>query len=376
MLTLITSILPRHEKSEEFVHGFQLLKESFPINTNIIDVNKEKTINKNQFNDFVLFIKEPSVFLSKFAINEMIEILKNTNYKCVIPSNTSCCRKHHIPNFFSYNTYLEFEKSLFNPKQKTIPVSQVESDAFMVKKEFLNNLKINKIFQNFNIKSEFNACIAQNTFIYSYINIYEETRNDVLNFLPENINNLLDIGCAFGNFGKQVKNKLKIPVDGVEFDPINSSIATKKLNKVYCSKFKDTLLSQKYNCITCLDVIEHIENTEKFLAKIHSTLDKDGHLILSIPNIGHWSVVYDLLGGYWDYVPLGILCTTHLRFFTEKSITSTLNRSNFKLTKIKRQKNPIPKEKEKLFKKIKKIHNNTDTENLNTSGFLIMAQKI
>ncbi|MFH1019911.1 MAG: hypothetical protein V1782_04745, partial [Pseudomonadota bacterium] len=42
---------------------------------------------------------------------------------------------------------------------------------------------------------------------------------------------------------------------------------------------------------------------------------------------GHWSVVMDLLEGRWDYVPAGIACWTHLRFFTRQSMEQLFRES-------------------------------------------------
>ena len=43
-------------------------------------------------------------------------------------------------------------------------------------------------------------------------------------------------------------------------------------------------------------------------------LPPGGVVVLSVPNVGHWSVVADLLAGRWDYLPAGLVCVTHLRF--------------------------------------------------------------
>ena len=45
-----------------------------------------------------------------------------------------------------------------------------------------------------------------------------------------------------------------------------------------------------------------------------------GRLVLSVPNVGHWAVVEDLLAGRWDYLPIGLLCYTHYRFFTRRTL--------------------------------------------------------
>ena len=47
--------------------------------------------------------------------------------------------------------------------------------------------------------------------------------------------------------------------------------------------------------------------------------------MLSVPNVGHYSVVEDLLAGRWDYLPIGLLCSTHYRFFTRRTLEDMLH---------------------------------------------------
>ena len=51
-----------------------------------------------------------------------------------------------------------------------------------------------------------------------------------------------------------------------------------------------------------------------------------GKLIVSLPNVRHYSVVLPLLfGGRWDYADAGLLDRTHLRFFTRDSAQRLLS---------------------------------------------------
>jgi hypothetical protein len=59
-------------------------------------------------------------------------------------------------------------------------------------------------------------------------------------------------------------------------------------------------------------------------------------VLASIPNVGHWSIVADLLEGRWDYVPAGIHCVTHVRFFTEQSVRNLFDRAGFAIARIER----------------------------------------
>ena len=88
---------------------------------------------------------------------------------------------------------------------------------------------------------------------------------------------------------------------------------------------------EKFNLILVLDVLEHLVDPWKFLKMIKSRLSDRGTLIISVPNIRHYSVIKDLIFfGRWEYEESGILDSTHLRFFTKKSLLKMFNNEQLK----------------------------------------------
>ncbi|MEB3120796.1 MAG: methyltransferase domain-containing protein [Snowella sp.] len=55
------------------------------------------------------------------------------------------------------------------------------------------------------------------------------------------------------------------------------------------SDFSQKLNSSKFNLITALEIIEHLDCPRNFLRTIHHLLANDGYLLVTTPNIGHWS---------------------------------------------------------------------------------------
>ncbi len=86
-----------------------------------------------------------------------------------------------------------------------------------------------------------------------------------------------------------------------------------------------------FDCVTLLDSLEHTAEPQQWLARIRQLLAPGGCLVGSVPNVGHWSVVADLLEGRWDYCPVGIHCITHLRFFTRRTLADLLAQEGFAL---------------------------------------------
>ena len=55
------------------------------------------------------------------------------------------------------------------------------------------------------------------------------------------------------------------------------------------SDFSQKLDHSNFNLITALEIIEHLDCPRNFLRTIHQLLANDGYLLVTTPNIGHWS---------------------------------------------------------------------------------------
>ncbi len=57
-------------------------------------------------------------------------------------------------------------------------------------------------------------------------------------------------------------------------------------------------------------------------------------VVASVPNLGHWAVVDDLIRGRFDYVPYSLLSGTHVRFFTRRTLTDLFEASGYRVRTI------------------------------------------
>lgn len=83
--------------------------------------------------------------------------------------------------------------------------------------------------------------------------------------------------------------------------------------------------------VTALDVLEHLSNPDEVLTALHAWMSTCGaeYLGVSVPNVAHVDLASKLLTGRWDITPTGLLDETHLRFFTERSLTSLMSQVGF-----------------------------------------------
>jgi 2-polyprenyl-3-methyl-5-hydroxy-6-metoxy-1,4-benzoquinol methylase len=82
-----------------------------------------------------------------------------------------------------------------------------------------------------------------------------------------------------------------------------------------------------------LDVIEHLMQPQELLSALSSWALDNGRptLVLSVPNVSHFDVALRLLCGRWIPTTLGLLDSTHIRFFTEETLTNLVRRTGWEI---------------------------------------------
>lgn len=159
---------------------------------------------------------------------------------------------------------------------------------------------------------------------------------------------VLDLGCGDGKIGQILKQK-GCNVTGVELNYELAKIAKWRLSKVIVGDLENTRIQnkivkeQKFDIIFASAILEHLKNPDKVLKSLYNCLNKDGFVIITLPNIAYWRIRVDLLMGRFNYVDSGILDKTHLKFFTIKSaIDFVKNDCSLKIFKIDYEFPPIP----------------------------------
>lgn len=179
-------------------------------------------------------------------------------------------------------------------------------------------------------------------------NYYKNRRKTLSQKVENGSNVVLDVGCGAGFFGESLKKNGKADyVYGIEIDHNAANEASSKLDNVICADL-DTLnfndLRSKWNFpphydyIVFADVLEHVKDPWRVLKTATNMLNKNGRIIISIPNVRHWSVIFPLLfRGQWNYKDEGIMDRTHLRFFTKKTAIELVKSAGLKLNLIEPQ---------------------------------------
>jgi ubiquinone/menaquinone biosynthesis C-methylase UbiE len=164
---------------------------------------------------------------------------------------------------------------------------------------------------------------------------YQGTRYEMLRFVPEDAATVLEVGCADGNFGRQLKEGRSREVWGVELVESAAQRAKRVLDKVLVGDIADLidqLPANYFDLVMFNDVLEHMVDPFSVLDRIKSRISGTGVVVSSIPNIRYYPVFRELLvHKTWEYEESGILDSTHLRFFTVKSIRNMYERLGYEV---------------------------------------------
>ncbi len=173
--------------------------------------------------------------------------------------------------------------------------------------------------------------------IHDNTDYYSLSRLEVQNLVSPESKKILDVGCAEGKMASELKERNKAEVWGIEIVKDAAQKAQKKLDNVLIGPVEEQIpkLPEEYfDSIIFADVLEHLVNPEKVLKEIKSKLKDDGEIVVSLPNVRHWSVIVSLLDGSFDYADFGILDRTHLRFFTLKTASKMFANAGFEIKSL------------------------------------------
>jgi SAM-dependent methyltransferase len=157
----------------------------------------------------------------------------------------------------------------------------------------------------------------------------------------------LDFGCSTGYFGSLIRDAKQCRVYGVEVSS-DADQARKALDGVYSFDLDGTwpksIYERKYNYLFFGDVLEHLKDPAAVLKKAKRLLREDGKIFVSIPNIAHISVRLELMRGGFEYEPMGILDSTHLKYFTLKTFVDMVNAVGYRVEHVDFSVNDYPYE--------------------------------
>lgn len=154
--------------------------------------------------------------------------------------------------------------------------------------------------------------------------------------IPGNVR-LLDVGCGTGGQACAINQGKNNEIVAVEPDPLRAAAARSNGLNVYEGFFDDHFVAcfGSFDVIVLADVLEHVADPAQMLALVRGCLRPGGSVIVSVPNVAHWTVRLRLLLGKFEYTEGGIMDSTHLRWYTRKSLLSLVKNAGFAVTQVR-----------------------------------------
>lgn len=147
---------------------------------------------------------------------------------------------------------------------------------------------------------------------------------------------VLDVGCNKGYLLRLAPNNIFYGIDSDEND---LEIAKTMYKRVYNidlnTNYRDFKETIKFDVIVFGDILEHLVYPVDVLKYFSDNYLKDkGVIIMSLPNVAHFSIRIKLLLGKFDYTDTGILDKTHLHLYTLNTAKKLVNNIGLKVKKI------------------------------------------
>jgi predicted TPR repeat methyltransferase len=145
---------------------------------------------------------------------------------------------------------------------------------------------------------------------------------------------ILDLGCSGGRLAKRLRG-MGHHVTGVDVHEIDG--VTDRTDVFIKADLNDGIpfeAGSGFDVVLGADVLEHLVNPGALMAQARDVLSPDGVAIFCVPNIAHWYPRTRSTVGMFDYDQRGILDSTHLRFFTRRSIRKLIERQGYSIQRI------------------------------------------
>ena len=163
-------------------------------------------------------------------------------------------------------------------------------------------------------------------------------RNDAVALLSFAPRFALDVGCSSGGVARAVIAAYPdCRLWGIEPNATAAALARGCMEKVISCTFesidwaKQGVGAGEIDTVFLLDVLEHMYNPWRALETLRNLVSPQAQLVISLPNVRNMFLIRDLMNGYWRYRAIGLLDSTHIRFFSEHEALRMIYQTGFRV---------------------------------------------
>jgi 2-polyprenyl-3-methyl-5-hydroxy-6-metoxy-1,4-benzoquinol methylase len=176
---------------------------------------------------------------------------------------------------------------------------------------------------------------------------YANVNTTLLAEVPASARRILELGCGAGALARAIKRQCpQVFYAGVELMAEPLAQASEVLdvallrnldqvpNWAADAQMHESLPVGNFDLVIMGDVLEHLYEPEAVLAQAVRRLRPEGHALVCIPNVQHWSVLAQLMVGHWPRTDSGLFDRTHVRWFTLRDMHALLTGCGLKVQKV------------------------------------------
>jgi len=147
---------------------------------------------------------------------------------------------------------------------------------------------------------------------------------------------VLDAGCSSGYLAEPLSQRGNTIV-GIELDAEAAREAERWCERVLVGDIETMELPLEpasFDVVLCGDIIEHLRDPTRVLARLRPFLRPGGRLVVSTPNIANWAMRLSLLAGRWRYTDRGFLDRTHVHLFTRQTLVEGVEAAGYRVERV------------------------------------------
>jgi len=169
---------------------------------------------------------------------------------------------------------------------------------------------------------------------YQYESAVANAAGLVRDLVPDRSSTVVDLGAGSGIVSHALRD-IGIGYHGLELHPVavehmlEQGISATQCDLSDMGAVTDALDKVDHvGAFMLLDVLEHLYQPQELLVTLSEWALAHGRptLVVSVPNVSHFDVALRLLCGRWIPKSVGLLDSTHIRFFTEETLTNMVRR--------------------------------------------------
>lgn len=159
----------------------------------------------------------------------------------------------------------------------------------------------------------------------------------LVSLVPLTCRHVVDVGCMHGALAMALADRQpETRVTGIDIDPDYASEAANRCHRAIAGNIE--LMSDEEfqtlfpsDCWVFGDCLEHLRDPWQVLERVRQNIDRNGCVVVCIPNAQHWSIQWRLLTGNFRYEDSGLMDRTHLRWFTRLTLLEMFEQTGWQV---------------------------------------------